>query len=202
MNYQNFAEYSNKPPSFTKQNGKTKKKINFVYDQGNGIPVIPKRASMNEITKTPFLFLQEHNNNYANASETALKGIQTRTELSDLFFSKENFKRIQNKIKIEIYKRTKGEFKLEVDQEESDLLVAMRSVFLEHARFLPNFIVRQVKRLNEQVIDNVVPEMLTSIKQNYFYLKEINKPIEPIARPQNINNKGRKMLPSTCTIFQ
>lgn len=195
MNYQNYASYSNRPPYYGKEG-------EAYYDRGSGIPKLNKdNMSIQDVLKTPFLILQDHRKNYNNMAEDALKGIQCDSELSKIFFSDENFRRIQKKIKREIYLRTGGQFKLDVDQEPRDVYIVMRSVYLEYARFLPGEIVRQVKRLNLKVIDEVVPGMITELKQYYGYLKEINKPLTPIPRPMNVNNAGRRTLPSVTTVW-
>lgn len=195
MNYQNFASYSNIPPYHGK-------KYHAQYDRGQGVPKIDENnLTVQDMYRTPFLFLQEHRKNYNNMATTALKGIQINSELSKLFFSDKNIKRIQHMIRKEIYRRTNGEFRLDIDQELRDLFIAMRAVYMEHARFLPNQIVRQVKRLNLKVIDEVVPGMITEIKQEYGYLKEINKPLTMIPLPLNANNAGRRTLPSVTTVL-
>ena len=194
-NYKNYAEFNNIPPEF----GKT---YEAFYDRGIGVPKIDdNNMTVQDIFRTPFLFLQEHRKNYSNVANTALKGIQTESELSKIFFSDENFKRVQKLLRKEIYRRTNGQYKLEIDQEQKDLFIAMRAIYLEHARFLPGQIVRQVKRLNKKVVDEVVPGMITGIKQYWGYLKEINKPISPIDRPMNVNNAGRRQLPSVTTTW-
>jgi hypothetical protein len=195
MNYQNFSSFDNKPPYYGKTN-------DAYYDRGKGVPKMTEsNMTIQDIFRTPFLFIQEHKKNYKNMAKTALKGIQCGSELSKLFFSDTNIKRIQKMLRKEIYNRTSGEFKLEVDQEQRDILIAMRAIYLEHNRFLPGQIVRQVKRLNKKVIDESIPGMLTEIRQEYGYLKEINKPLTPIARPMNVNNAGRLALPSVTTVL-
>ena len=72
----------------------------------------------------------------------------------------------------------------------------MRAVFIEHSRFLPNKIIRQIKELNRLTVEYIVPDMITEIKQTYGYIKEINEPLKPLPRPMNVNNAGRKTLPS------
>jgi hypothetical protein len=131
----------------------------------------------------------------------ALKGLQTQSELSKLYFSDKNIKRLQQKIKNAVYEKSNGEFKLEIDQDQKDLFIVMRAVYFEYARFLPNQIVRQVKRLNEKVITESIAGIMTNIRQYYGYQKEINKPLTPIARPLNVNNKGRLQLPSITTTW-
>ena len=124
--------------------------------------------------------------------------------VTDLFFSNENVKRIQRMIKQEVYNRTRGKYKLEQDQAEADLLVSMKAVLFDEnvgSSFLPTKIKRQVKKLNIGVVQYIVPEMISNIEQYYGYLKDINKPIEPMLRPTNVNNAGRKTLPSITTVW-
>ena len=138
---------------------------------------------------------------------TALKGYYRcdkpteQNELANTFFSSENMQRIQNKIKQEIAKRTNGQFKVEVDQDENTLLLAMRNIFLEESRFLPTKIIHQVKELNQKVVDSIVPDMITEIKQYYGYLRDVNEPLKPMNRPLNVSNAGRRTLPSITTTW-
>lgn len=121
--------------------------------------------------------------------------------LSELYFSKENVSRIQRQIKKEIYKRTNGKYQLTVDQNEQDLLVAMRAVYLENTKSLPNHIVRQVKELNKHTINYIVPDMITNIKSQAGYLRDIDAPIVPPDRPLNVSHAGRKTLPSLTSAW-
>ena len=195
MNYQNFASFNNKPPMYGRESEP-------FYDRGSGIPVMNENnMTVQDIYRTPFLFLQEHRKNYTNMSTTALKGIQSESDLSKLFFSDDNMKRIQRKIKQEVFKRTNGEFRLDIDQEQTELFLVMRAVFMEQGRFLPGQAVRQVKRLNEKVVQEICPAAITNIRQDYGYLKEINKPLSPIGRPINVNSAGRRNLQSITTTF-
>lgn len=193
MNYQNYADYNNIPALYGRE-------YEAFYDRGQGIPQMDvNNMTVQDIYRTPFLFLQEHRKNFVNIAPTMLKGVQSESELSKLFFSDENIKRVQRRIKQEVFRRTHGEFRLDVDQEQTDLFIVMRAVYMEHGRFLPNQIVRQVKRLNEKVIDEIIPGIITEVKQYYGYLKEINKPLTPIPRPIDYNRAGRKTLPSVTT---
>ena len=191
-----FASYSNIPAYYGKEG-------DAYYDRGQGVPQLNKNnMTPQDIYRTPFLFLQEHRHNYTNMADDALKGIQTSSDLSQMFFSDSNIREIQRLIRKEVYIRTQGQFKLETDQEQRDLYIAMRAVYMEYARFLPSQIKAQVHRLNMKVIDEILPGMLTELRQYYGYLKEINKPLDPIARPLNVNNKGRRSLPSVTNIWK
>ena len=195
MNYQNFASYDNKPPYHGQD-------YEALYDRGQGVPKIENtNMTIQDIYRTPFLFIQEHRKNYKNLSSEALKGIQSNSELSKLFFSDRNIKRVQKAIRKEVFKRTGGQFRLDVDQEVRDVFIAMRAVYMTEARFLPGHIVRQCKRLNRRVVDNVVSGIVTNIKQYYGYLQEISKNPDPIPLPTNTSNAGRRSLPSITTTF-
>jgi len=196
MNYQNFASYTDAVPE--RKNNEAK----AYYDEGQGIPAMTANdMTIQDIYRTPFLFIQDHHKNYKNSVNVALKGVQSESELSRLFFSDENFNRLQQMIKKAVFDKTNGTFKLDVDQEQRDLLIAMRAVYMEYGRYLPGQIVRQVKRLNRKVIEELVPGMITEIRQEYGYLTEINKPLDPIDRPINTSNAGRRTLPSITTTF-
>lgn len=123
-----------------------------------------------------------------------------KNDLSLMFFSEENMKRLQKQIKQEVYTQTKGQYKLECDQDNSDLFIIMKAIYLSQGKYLPNNIVRQVKQLNKLVIDEIIPDMITNIKNYYGYIQEINKPKEMLPLPINVNNAGRRTLPTINTI--
>lgn len=155
---------------------------------------------------------KKNNDNCNNNNEIALmatKGIFTGINndkidpVTELFFSPENIKRLQKMIRRELLIRTNGCYKLQTDQDEMSLIIVMRAVLLNMygGRFLPSKIKHQVKELNKKVINYIMPDMISQIKQQYGYLREINEPLKPIMRPLNVNNAGRKTLPSITTIW-
>lgn len=144
----------------------------------------------------------EYSNSNYNLSKNILKGIINETEVGKVFFSKDNIKRIQRKLREEIFRRSEGRFKLEEDQDENDLSIVMKYIYTEYGKFLPTHIVRQVKELNNKTVDYIAPDMMTNIKQYHGYLLEINKPLQPMMRPVNVNNAGRRTLPSFTTIYE
>lgn len=157
-------------------------------------------TNINNINDNEFLFYQSHDKNFTNPEISMLKHTIEGEQVSSLFFSQENIKRIQKLIKYEVYRQSNCNFKLDVDQDESDLLIVMRSVYLEYGKFLPDKIIHQVKKLNRLTVDTVLPDMLTGIKQGYSYLKEINEPLKPIPHPINVN-LGKVNLPSISSVL-
>ncbi len=148
-------------------------------------------------------YLQNQNNWATEGSiqKSLLQGTQTPTPLGELFFSAENINRLQQMIKYEVYVRTNGKYKLEVDQNESDLLVVMRAVYISDAMNQPYRLVHQVKILNHRTIERIVPDMVSMIKQDEEYVKQLDRPLDPIPLPVNVNNAGRLALPSVTTTF-
>lgn len=121
--------------------------------------------------------------------------------VGQIFFGEQNIKRLQKMIRAEIYEQSKHNVILEEDQDTSDLLIAMRSVYQMHGMFQKINIIRQVKELNKKLIDFIIPDMMTEIKQYYGYMKDVNEPLKPIDRPVNLSSAGRRTLPSISTIW-
>ena len=143
-------------------------------------------------------------NNWATENsiqKSLLKSVYTPTPLGEVFFSPDNINRLQNKIKKSVFIETKGKYKLQVDQNESDLLIVMRAVYIQDSYNAPYRIIHQVKELNEKVINRILPDMVSNIKQNEEYLNVIDKPMDPIPLPVNVSRAGRLSLPSVTTIW-
>ncbi len=143
-------------------------------------------------------------NNWAtdnSIQKSLLKGLYQPTPLGELFFSQENINRVQKMIKYEVFVRTNGKYKLEVEQNESDLLIVMRDIYITCGKNLPYKVVHQVKELNNRTIEKILPDMISLIKQDDEYIKQLDKPIDPIPLPVCVNSKGRLTLPSVTTTF-
>ena len=195
-NRMNYASIDDRPIFFQKE-------FEANYDQGNGIPTMQKdNVTIQDMYKTPFLFLQDHHRDYKGVVATALKGIQCTSELSKTFFSYQNIQRIQRNIKKTVFDKTMGKYRLDVDQDFDELTIIMRAVFIEYGRYLPTQIVRQVKKLNDRVVQELVPDIIVNIKQYYGYLADITTRPTPIPLPVNVSNAGRRTLPSITTTFE
>jgi hypothetical protein len=135
-------------------------------------------------------------------SSLALRTVRMdNTKVSLMYFSNENIKRIQKQIKNSVYEMSNGRFKMAVDQDEADLIVTMRMIFLEYGRNLDTQIVRQVKELNKKTIEYIMPDLMTNLKQYYGYMKDISNPLQPIDRPLNVSNSVKQSLPPITSIW-
>lgn len=132
----------------------------------------------------------------------ALREDNTRpTKVSLEYFSVSNIKRLQQMIKTYVYENTKHKFKLEEDQNVLDLIQAMKYIYKEYGKYMPNSVIRQVKKLNTYTIKFIVPNIIENLKQYYGYLKDINNPIQPIEMPTNVNRAGRLQLPGSAHVY-
>ena len=164
----------------------------------NPVPNYKHNLSSNSVQND---YNSQSNENYDRARQ-ATQGFFEKNEITNIFFSDENMKRIQLKIKQEVYTRTKGQYTLEEDQDETELTIAMRAIYLDKCKNLSEQPIRQVKLLNDQTVEYIIPDMITNIKQYFGYIKDINQPITPMLRPMNVNNAGRRLLPSVTTIWR
>ena len=143
-------------------------------------------------------------NNWAtegSIQKSMMKSIHQPTPVGELFFSQENIDRIQKIIKLQVFKQTNGKYKLEVDQNESDLLIVMRDILITCAINEPYRIVHQVKALNHKVVQKILPGLITNLRQDDEYINQLDKPLDPIPLPVCMNSKGRLSLPSVTTTF-
>lgn len=132
--------------------------------------------------------------NYASLSTNVIE----RTELSEAFFSTNNVDLLQKLIKQRIYKLSNGELILAVNQKPEMLYVVMRALFLQTKK--TGYSKIDLQKCNEAVLNEVVPKMMTEIKQNVEYLKDIDRPFTTIDRPC-YTSSNRQTLPSITSKF-
>jgi len=167
---------------------------------------LPKNAInkkiMNEvdIRKTPFIMFQSHYEDYYNMSQESVQGIQEETILSKIFFSPQNVDRVQRQLIGTVFKRTKGAYLIE-KQFEPDLQVVMRSMFLQHARHVPDHIPEQIQELNLIVVDDLVPNVISQINAYIGYLDRAFAPRQIMDLPECVSSAGTRTIPAVTQTF-
>lgn len=129
----------------------------------------------------------------SQASQEAIKNIHTQNALSDMFFSRANIDVLHEAIRYMVYKKSCGKHVID-RQSETDLLIIMRSVYLQYGEYKPYLLKEQVKDLNTQVINYCVPKILEEIKIYLHYRKDISQLPEPMDRGEFVSSKGTKVL--------
>lgn len=148
-----------------------------MYNPGNGRinilePSVSTKFSM--MDKIPV----NTNSNYLNS----LTGNFERNLLSDTYFSRKNIEYIQSKIKEGVYLRSNRTIKID-NQSEEQVVIVMRSYFLQYSKNLDTDIQGQINVLNKYVLDycinNVYNEAVSYIK----YREDASNMYKPMTAP-------------------
>ena len=129
-------------------------------------------------------------NNFKNE---AVKTVQQPTIISEVFFSKDNIDYIQNKIQTLVFNETNGKHRIG-RQSDTELSIIMRSIYLQFSRNSDINIREQITELDNKVIDECIPTILSGIEQYLKYKMDVSTLRKPIEMPQSFNSKGDKSL--------
>lgn len=146
-----------------------------------------------------FNFYKEDNSNNITYRDI-LKTIQERCPVSDLFFSKLNL----NHLKVLICRLVKSQAGYVISpqsQSDNELLTIMRAIYLEHGKNLPENVEEQVGELNRIVLYDVVPRVISSIKQHLSYRRDHGAQPLPMDRPSYDSSAGTKSNRSITSLF-
>lgn len=160
--------------------------------------------SWKKLKNHPWLFLQEHKNNYKSYAESAIKGIDQPTLLNTVFFSKANIDIVQSRLKKFVYWETwkqKGIHYVIDTQDITTLVVIMKYVYETYGKHLPYKIKEQIDELDDLVVKEAGPDLVSNVLAHVDFLKHINNPVETLDRPKNLSNKGTRTLPSVTKVL-
>jgi len=115
------------------------------------------------------------------------------TSLSIAFFSKDNIEKLQTAIITEVYNKSFRKYAI-CKQSEQELLIIMRSYYLQYGRNLPDNINSQIERLNSMVAEWASNEIITNIEQYLKYKENVSTLPMPLERSQLPSQKGTKIL--------
>lgn len=129
-----------------------------------------------------------------------LKGIQSKSRLSMIYFSQYHIDQLNDKIRYNVW--LKSDKKIVISrQNELELMIIMRAMFLQHSRNLDYNIAEQVQELDDLIIRKFVPKLISEVLQYKGYINDIEYLPVPIDRPVNLSSKGTKILKSVTTTF-
>ena len=114
----------------------------------------------------------------------------TKTPLYKAYFSQNNINHLQNNIIKEVASCSNS-YKIG-RQDETNLIVIMRSMYLQYATNTGNM-EKEIPALNKLVLDYCVHNIISNIKHYLFYLKDISKLPMPLEhskymRPDGLQN--------------
>lgn len=122
----------------------------------------------------------------------ALTGNWTDNDVSNVFFSKENIQIIQNALRAEVYRLSNGEYTIS-QQDNDELKIIMRALYLESAVNLPYNIREQVTALNQHVINHCVPKLINEVRAYVNYKRDASNMYSVMTWPAYDNVKGKTL---------
>ena len=132
-------------------------------------------------------FKSDDNNTYGNLTD------HTKNLLNQTFFSKENIQIIQNNIRKNVWLQTDKKHIIG-NQSEEELIIVMRSTFLQYSKNNANNITQQIEELNKLVCDWCINEIITQIKQYVGFVNSLDKNVVPLEYGMYMSNAGTKSL--------
>jgi hypothetical protein len=152
----------------------------------------------NRFTKSDFVgknqepYLLYEDNNVNNDNSYYMTGTFSKNNLSDLYYSQSNIDLLQDSIIKGVFKNTNGT-KIS-KQSDDELLIVMKSIYLQYCKHQPNNIQQQIRELNKKVLDYCIPNVVSALKQYNGYIDDITKPQQIMNMPEFVNTKGDKTL--------
>lgn len=116
-----------------------------------------------------------------------LKGIECPTPLSEVFFHQSNIDLIQKAVIGRTYKLTGV---IIPAQDESNVKIVMRSVYLQLSPTLRGNLKANLKELDAVTIDEILADIIPTIQMQTHYETTINGPTSVIERPAYTSKKG------------
>ena len=135
-----------------------------------------------------------------NAYRNSIRGLYERSYLSDLFFSDANIDNVDKKLRYAVFLMSNGQYNLG-PQDKAEVVIIMRSIFLNYSRNLKCNIKEQIARLNNIVVQKTAPDLLSRTTQYLKYLEDANESHKIIiAQPINVGNAGVKLLETSSAL--
>ena len=123
----------------------------------------------------------------------AMTGNWYDTKLSLVFFSKENIKILQNGIRVGVYNKSNQQYLID-NQNEDELKIIMRSIFLQNSKNLATNITEQITQLNRLVLDYAIVQVYGETEGYMKYKRDASTLVVPLALPMLSTMKSSKQL--------
>lgn len=123
----------------------------------------------------------------------AVRGELQRTPVSDVFFSKTNIDALQEGIRYLVWINSCKQYVIGT-QNEQELKIIMRSMYLQHSKNLPVDILEQVRELNSKVLEFAVGQIMSEIKIYLKYKNDLAKLPVPMDNGAATTSKGTRVL--------
>uniref|UniRef100_A0A6C0JHY8 Minor capsid protein P8 central region domain-containing protein n=1 Tax=viral metagenome TaxID=1070528 RepID=A0A6C0JHY8_9ZZZZ len=117
------------------------------------------------------------------------------TKEQRFFFSKENIDNLQKLLKYHVWLQSEKTHVIS-EQNVNELLIIMKSIYLQYGSNSNINVIEQVKKLNAFVLDYCVPNILINIEMSRLYKKNVSKIPKPMELPKYISRAGTRTNPN------
>jgi len=111
------------------------------------------------------------------------------TPLNTAFFSHDNIERLHNDIQAAVRQMVNADIDR---QSDDDLMLIMRSYYLQYAQNNPNRVAEELTELNNRVVHFASNRISVEVEAYRYYRKDILDFPAPIAAPTNVNIYGTR----------
>lgn len=128
-----------------------------------------------DIKQLPIAYFNENKNSEELRDQFIKNTIkQSEENISDLakyFFSDCNIELINKQIVLKVYKMSNKKYHIGFQSKEN-LLIVMRYIWIQYSKNLDFKIKEQIIELNNMVVNELIPNLITNVEQYYGYLKD------------------------------
>ena len=136
-----------------------------------------------------FLLTNNHPDKFFEKSTYQFEpqAVSNVNKLKQIFFSTENIKYIQEKLRYEVFASSNNRYRIPY-QNERDLRMIMESIYMNKTRNIGYALNEQLSELNNYIIKFCVPKIMNEVKVYLKYLEDISAPREINTLPQSSGN--------------
>jgi hypothetical protein len=111
-----------------------------------------------------------------------LGSIWMENDVSKAFFSRSNVDYLQEHLRKGVYERSRGKFEIGI-QDEDQLNIIMRGIFLQNSKNLDNKISQQVHELNKLVLKYCINQVYNAALSYKKYIVDASTMYHPMSHP-------------------
>jgi hypothetical protein len=124
-----------------------------------------------------------------DAVSEQIQYLHNNTPLNTVFFSQSNI----DKLQADIQTAVRGMVNASIDrQSDSDLLLIMRSYYLQYAQNNPSRVAEELEELNQRVVHFASNRIAVEVEAYRYYRKDIMDFPAPIANPMDVKIYGTR----------
>ena len=131
--------------------------------------------------------------NQISSYRDAMSGNWENTSLSNSFFSRHNIQALQNGIRKGVYNMSNKQY-LIGQQNENELKIVMRSIFLQNSQNLKDNIPLQIDTLNKLVLDYAVGQVYREAEGYMKYKRDASTLVSPMEPPIMSKNHNKQLI--------